>query len=323
MNATPLNLVDALLALIALLGLFNGWRKGFVWGLLDLLVLAASLIFAFAGYSWLAHYLEQHTPLTRAWALPAAFIFIWVMAQLLLGTVAAALAGSLSRQAHAHAVNRILGLAPGLVQGGVNAMVVALVLMALPWPAALNAAARASAAAGHLALPAQRLEDALAPVFQGAVTQTLGRTAVPPSSRESVRLSYTVADAPARPALESQMLELVNQERGKQGLPPLRADPELAAVARAHSRDMLARGYFAHVSPDGKDAFARMRDARATYRTAGENLAHAPTLPMAHQGLMNSPGHRANILRPAFGRVGIGIVDGGRRGLMVTQLFRN
>ena len=119
------------------------------------------------------------------------------------------------------------------------------------------------------------------------------------------------------------MLELVNQERGKQGLPPLRADPELAAVARAHSRDMLARGYFAHVSPDGKDAFARMRDARATYRTAGENLAHAPTLPMAHQGLMNSPGHRANILRPAFGRVGIGIVDGGRRGLMVTQLFRN
>ena len=50
---------------------------------------------------------------------------------------------------------------------------------------------------------------------------------------------------------------------------------------------------------------------------------HPPTLPIAHNGLMNSPGHRANILRPEFGRVGIGIMDGGLRGLMVTQKFRN
>jgi uncharacterized protein YkwD len=38
---------------------------------------------------------------------------------------------------------------------------------------------------------------------------------------------------------------------------------------------------------------------------------------------MNSPGHRANILRQQFGRVGIGIMDGGMRGLMVSQEFRN
>jgi len=44
---------------------------------------------------------------------------------------------------------------------------------------------------------------------------------------------------------------------------------------------------------------------------------------IAHAGLMNSPGHRANILRPQFGRVGIGIMDGGVHGLMVTQNFRN
>ncbi|MDQ3129497.1 MAG: colicin V production protein, partial [Acidobacteriota bacterium] len=45
--------------------------------------------------------------------------------------------------------------------------------------------------------------------------------------------------------------------------------------------------------------------------------------PIAHTGLMNSPGHRANILQPNFGRVGIGVLDGGRRGLMITQNFRN
>jgi uncharacterized protein YkwD len=86
---------------------------------------------------------------------------------------------------------------------------------------------------------------------------------------------------------------------------------------------MFARGYFSHVSPDGKDLADRMQRAKAGYLTAGENLALAPTLFSAHSGLMRSPGHRANILRPQFGRVGIGILDGGTRGLMVTQAFRN
>jgi uncharacterized protein YkwD len=66
-----------------------------------------------------------------------------------------------------------------------------------------------------------------------------------------------------------------------------------------------------------------MRAANVRFLTAGENLALAPTLSVAHTGLMNSPGHRANILRREFGRVGIGVMDGGMRGLMVSQEFRN
>jgi uncharacterized protein YkwD len=86
---------------------------------------------------------------------------------------------------------------------------------------------------------------------------------------------------------------------------------------------MFARSYFSHVSPDREDPFDRMREAKVRYLTAGENLALARTLPAAHRGLMESPGHRANILRPQFGRVGIGVLDGGVHGLMVTQNFRN
>jgi uncharacterized protein YkwD len=66
-----------------------------------------------------------------------------------------------------------------------------------------------------------------------------------------------------------------------------------------------------------------MRDSGVRFLTAGENLALAPTIEVAHTGLMNSPGHRANILRREFGRVGIGVMDGGMRGLMVSQEFRN
>ena len=86
---------------------------------------------------------------------------------------------------------------------------------------------------------------------------------------------------------------------------------------------MFARGYFAHVSPDSLSPFDRMKAAHVRYITAGENLALAPTLPLAHKGLMNSPGHRANILQPLYRRVGIGILDGGMYGLMITQNFRN
>jgi uncharacterized protein YkwD len=116
---------------------------------------------------------------------------------------------------------------------------------------------------------------------------------------------------------------MINTERSAAGLRPLAADPELAQVAEAHSTDMFARGYFAHVTPEGRDPFERMREAHVGFVTAGENLALAPTLQIAHTGLMNSPGHRANILQPEFGRVGIGIMDGGIHGLMVTQDFRN
>ena len=119
------------------------------------------------------------------------------------------------------------------------------------------------------------------------------------------------------------MLALLNDERTRAGLRPLKHDPELTPVARAHSRDMFARGYFSHVSPEGRGLAERMRQGRVTYLNAGENLALARTLGGAHQGLMDSPGHRANILRPQFARVGIGVLDGGVHGLMVTQVFRN
>jgi uncharacterized protein YkwD len=241
----------------------------------------------------------------------------------LLGAVAGRLAAAVPRGAHAHAANRVLGLLPGAADGLLHAMILALLLLSLPLHDGLSAQAGESALAARLAVPAEWMESRLTPIFEPAVSRTMNRMMVKPQSSESVPLGFTVQDPKPRPDLEAGMLRLVNEERAAQGLRPLQADPELAEVARAHSRDMFARGYFSHVTPDGQDPFERMRQAQVKYRTAGENIALAATLPMAHRGLMNSPGHRANILRPAFARVGIGIVDGGRHGQMVTQNFRN
>jgi uncharacterized protein YkwD len=119
------------------------------------------------------------------------------------------------------------------------------------------------------------------------------------------------------------MLSWVNAERIKAGLNTVKADPELTKVARKHSVDMFQKGYFSHVSLTGTGPFDRMRADGVKFTNAGENIALAPTLDIAHSGLMHSPGHRANILRPEFGRLGIGIVDGGKYGFMISQEFRN
>ncbi len=117
------------------------------------------------------------------------------------------------------------------------------------------------------------------------------------------------------------MLALVNQERAANGLPPFTLDPALSSVARAHSLDMATRSYFSHTNPDGLSPFDRMSRAGITFRSAAENIAWAGTVDIAHTSLMNSPGHRANILNPTLNRIGIGIVPKDSRNVMVTQVF--
>lgn len=121
---------------------------------------------------------------------------------------------------------------------------------------------------------------------------------------------------------EQQMLNLVNQEREKQGLPALKADPELTKVARVKAKDMIDNNYFDHNSPTYGSPFDMMKKFGVEYNTAGENLAGNSSVEGAHTSLMNSQGHRENILKSDYTNVGIGVVDGGQYGKMFVQLFK-
>jgi len=117
------------------------------------------------------------------------------------------------------------------------------------------------------------------------------------------------------------MVDLVNQERARSGLAPLTVDMRLVDLARKKSQDMVANNYFSHTSPTYGDPFAMMTNAGISYRAAGENLAGASTVDQAHSALMNSSGHRQNILSSTYNRIGVGIAVGGPYGKMFTQLF--
>jgi uncharacterized YkwD family protein len=113
------------------------------------------------------------------------------------------------------------------------------------------------------------------------------------------------APTPPSPAFslkaeEARMLDLVNQERAKAGVPALQAHQKLTEVARLKSADMVKLNYFAHQSPTYGSPFDMMRSFGISYTMAGENLAMAASVDRAHTALMNSSGHRANILNANY-----------------------
>lgn len=120
---------------------------------------------------------------------------------------------------------------------------------------------------------------------------------------------------------QARMLELVNAERTKAGLKPLIWDAELARVATIKAKDMVDNNYFSHTSPTYGSPFDMMRNFGIQYRTAGENLAGYPSVEGAHNGLMNSEGHRKNILNPSFTHIGIGVQKSPRYGYVFVQMF--
>jgi len=138
---------------------------------------------------------------------------------------------------------------------------------------------------------------------------------------ESYRLEPVAPDQLVRDQRrELEVHELLNRARLAAGLPRLTSNTALAAVAAAHAEEMAVGGWFGHVGADGRTVGGRVRAAGVPYRVVGENLALAGTVDIAHQGLMASPGHRANILGPDFTYVGIAVLEG-PLGLLVVQVF--
>ena len=124
-------------------------------------------------------------------------------------------------------------------------------------------------------------------------------------------------------SIESEVLRLVNVERSKAGLAPLKMSSELSNVARKKSQDMADKNYFDHNSPTYGSPFDMMKQFGIKYTAAGENIAKGHNSAEAvMNGWMNSAGHKANILSSKFGTLGVGYVN--KNGTTYwTQMFTN
>jgi len=230
------------------------------------------------------------------------------------------------RHTPARRVDQLLGLLPGALAGAlIAALVLAPLAVAAPGLALAGPLRETRLAATLLEWDARFLQTAQVRPLLQAAADTLTLPPVAAQREEARDLPFRVAadDFSPDPEAEAQLLALVNGEREAAGLPALTFDEALVPVGRAHAVEMFEQGYFAHESPTTGDPFDRLAAANVTYLVAGENLAFAPDLLTAHRGLMNSPGHRANILSPAFGRTGMAVIRSRYHGLMIVQMFRD
>lgn len=111
--------------------------------------------------------------------------------------------------------------------------------------------------------------------------------------------------------MRREMLARVNRERTSRGLAPLRRQPRLDDAAQAHARDMFARRYYSHDTPEGKSAMDRIQAAGYRARYAGENIARGQySVDEVMDGWMESKTHRDHLLSPVFDDVGFGLAFG-------------
>lgn len=151
------------------------------------------------------------------------------------------------------------------------------------------------------------------------VVDTPQQTA-PTIKLNNTEIKYLISDKLSSD--EQKMFELINNERKKRGAKPLKINMELTKIARLKAYDMIKNDYFDHDSPTYGSPFEMVRQFGISYYILGENLAGAIDVKTAHNALMDSPDHKANILYSEFTEIGIGIVDGGRWGKIYVQLFR-
>jgi uncharacterized protein YkwD/uncharacterized membrane protein required for colicin V production len=324
---------DLLVIGIVIFSAFLATRRGFVAVMLSLGGFVLALIVAFNFFVPVADLLTQQFGWTLVWTRPLAFVGLWVLSEVVFEAIERLVIWRMGYRLRESQTNRLLAIIPGAVQGVLVSAVILTLLALTPQTSNNRNVILKSALGGKLVSATLAVERPLEGIFGPAAREALGFiTVAPPTGtgrqgeqevvgEKGIQLEFTVDDATADPDNETAMLALVNQDRTSRGLNALEMDPELRLVARAHADDMFKRGYFAHDTPEGVDPFDRMRDANIVFGLAGENLALAPTLDIAHNGLMNSPGHRANILKDGFNKVGIGVLDGGIYGKMWVQEF--
>lgn len=123
-------------------------------------------------------------------------------------------------------------------------------------------------------------------------------------------------------ALESEVINLVNVERRKNGQPTLSPNNELSNVARIKSQDFINNNYFSHNSPTYGTPFNMLRTFGVPFTAAAENVANGQrTASEVMNSWMNSSGHRSNILSPAYNQIGVGVARDSNGRLYWTQMF--
>lgn len=337
-NATPVwaavwrstarmtNWIDLVIVLIILVEVLLGLRVGFLRGVLDLAMVIAGILAGAVGYRIVADPLGRLLHIEGNAVNVLAFVLVVFIVQGILSLVVAmplrAVLAAIRTLPPARWLDALLGIVPGAGKGMLLASLLVVTAAVLPVGSRVNSAFEKSvlgqALFSRATMVTYRVQNLIGLDIADFTTR------VEPGTETTHELPFTVSSGlTVNSEDEQEMLDLVNQERARHGLASLTIDPLLQEAARDHSREMFEFGYFGHDSPVTGSPSDRLDAVGAEYMVTGENLAYSPDVDVAHQGLMDSTGHRANILSSEYRRVGIGVIESPSRGKMFTQEFAN
>ena len=140
-------------------------------------------------------------------------------------------------------------------------------------------------------------------------------------TEDNMKNVYAAESEEITKSFELQIIDLINSSREKYGLNRLKYSEKATISSRKHSEDMMKKDYFDHINKENETPFDRMKKEGITYINAGENIASGQFSAIyAHEALMNSKGHRKNILGN-YKYIGVGVDFGGRYKIYYTENF--
>lgn len=315
------NYIDLIIILILIYFASEAWRHGFWILMADFISFLGSLILSLRFYKYISQFLKINFSLGLSISNALGYLISAILIESILGLILGYLVYRLPKNIKKHRLNTFLGIIPGLGEGIVLIAFLLSLIITLPIKPQVKIDIENSKIGSFLLSQTNNVEKYINEIFGGAINDSLTYFTVKPNSNESININVTNVKLTVDEKSEIELFKKVNEERRKLAIDELIWDPKLVPVGRSHAKDMWERSYFSHYSPEGKDVGDRLNKANIKYTLAGENLALAPTVSTAHTGLMNSQGHRENILNSQFKKIGIGVIDNGYYGKMFVQVF--
>jgi uncharacterized protein YkwD len=320
-------MIDILLIVLVLLLLLRGWFRGFVREAMDLVGLLVGIVLAFRFGSAVGSIVEAMAGVSD----DTARLIGGVVVLVVVGVGAAVITRLIERHARLpglNLINRVGGAGVAVAWGVFLATILLSLAAVAPMPQAVAEQLDDSAVTQTLTDPDGVPQEVFTTLAGDRIVETLlnirevfGTRRVILEGEESLTFQGVErGDLAADPEAAGEVFDLLNRARLDGGADPLAWSPALADVAASHATEMYADGYFSHVSAETGTVSDRLAAAGIPFVLAGENLALAATPGQVHDGLMDSTGHRENILRREFRRVGVAAVDG-PLGLMTVQVF--
>ncbi len=317
------NYIDLIIILVLIYFATEAWRHGFWVIIVDFISFLSSILISLSLYKYVSVFLRSNFSLSSSISNAVGFLVAAIIIEGILGFILARILHRFPEKIKEGFLLRVMATIPAIGEGFILIAFFLTLAVAFPLKPSIKADIIGSKIGSIILNKTVIVEKSVNEIFGGVIEDSLTYLTVKPGSNERVQLDSPNNVLSRDEKSAKEMFNLINNERDRLGISKLSWDEKLAVLSSNYALYMWENYYFGHTDSFGNDVGDRLEDSKIQYSIAGENLALAPTLVFAHNGLMNSEGHRENILNEKFDKIGIGVVDNGVYGKIFVQVFTN